>query len=255
MGCPLLNLPGELRNRIYNYTVEENTIKLGKKQEPLKSRLATNRQFFSLTQVCRSIRSEFSPLYRARTWVSLIPQDLYDYIGTFLAQPGVTGDEMVGLITLDLAAQPHTTACIDMKPLLQLLRRAVNLHVGTPDITNPPFVPGLRPGIENREPSIQNILVDLYDIYDMCMFHEYMNEAMTALELECDDAKGVEVVFELGPEHWEVWMGEWSKPDHDPDYRIPIELEDKVVRWGMQCGMELDQSMGSHLTVNFRRGR
>jgi hypothetical protein len=201
------------------------------------------------------IRSEFLPLYRARTRVSVMPPDLYKYISTFLAPPGVSDDEIVGFITLDLSEHPHTTACIDIKPLLQLLRRAKNLRVGTPDIIYIQGHSDSDPRENEREPTIQEILVDLYDIQDLDIFYDYVDKAMTTLELECDDMKGVEIVFELDPEYWEAWMGEWSKPDHDPNYRIPIELEDNVVRWGRQCGMELNRSMGSHLTVNFRCAR
>ncbi|KAF9697510.1 hypothetical protein EKO04_004118 [Ascochyta lentis] len=254
MECPLLDLPGELRNRIYNFTVEEGTIRFQRNQEPPNSNSTTKRQFFSLTQVCRSIRSEFSPLYRARTLVSLTPENLYEYISIFLTPPNITDDQITGLITLNLTANPNTTSCIDLKPLLQLLQRAKNLHVGTRDIIDCPCTPAPAPAANDHAPTIPEILTNLYDIHDLPLFYDYVDQAMTCLELECDDEKGVEIVFELAPRYWEDWMGEWSKPDHDPDYRIPIELEERVVRWGRGCGMRLDRSMGSCLTVNFRCG-
>lgn len=243
-----------MRNRIYSYTVEEDVIKLvrGSKPKSENARISVTQQSFGLTQVCRSIRSEFLPLCRAHTKVSLIPQDLYDYIDTFLLLPGISYNKIVGSITLDLMSQPQTTTCVDIKPLLKLLRRAENLHVGTQDIIDVHYLDYVS---NHQEPTIQEILASLYDIHDMTKFYDYVETAMSNLELEFDDAKGVEIVFELSPEYWEAWMGEWSKPDHDPDYRIPIELEDNVVQWGLRCGMELDRSMGSHLTVNFRCGK
>ena len=151
---------------------------------------------------------------------------------------------------LDISA--NIESCLDIKPLLQRLRRCKGLHVGTYDIID---VEDAEEGFDrNKLPDIQDILADIYDIHNTDMFYDYVSKAMTALKLEYGEDKGIEIVFELRPEYWEEWMGEWSKPDHDPDYRIPLELGENVVQWGRQCGMDLNRSAGSHLTVNFRRG-
>ena len=184
------------------------------------------------------------------TVVYVEPEDVYEYIETFLTVPGVSEEQVVGSIVMDITsyAIPRSGTCTDIRPLLRLLRRAKGLYVGAHEITydedNSRFPP----------PSIQEILVQLYDVVDIEAFFDYVERAMTKLEIESDDTKGVEIIFELGPEYWEDWMGIWSKPDHDPDYRIPLEQEDMVVRWGRECGMELNRATGSHLTVNFRQG-
>ncbi|KAF2623900.1 hypothetical protein BU25DRAFT_451095 [Macroventuria anomochaeta] len=249
--CPLLKLPGELRNRIYAYTVEESTIPLTYDMEwqPAWTRTCIRRrQFLGLTQVCRQIRFEFLPLYKTHTKVAPNTWDIYKYIDTWVA-PGTSDENVLGHVILDFMDDDRgELGILDIKPLLQLARRAEGFHVEIVDVTEPNDCnsPTMR--------SIEETLADLYDIQDMDMFYEYMDEAMTALVVRASEESGVEIIFELSPQYWEDWMGEWSKPDHDPNYRIPLELEDTVVEWGRQCGMELDRATGSHLTVNYRPG-
>ena len=215
-------------------------------QRPWGESFRVSRQYLGLTQVCRQIRSEFLPLYKADTTVSLLPADLYAYIASWVAPLGISDEEISGHIIIDVFDDdPYKLRVLDIKPVLKLLKRARHLRVETFDIMD---------WLSNNERGIQDTLIDLYDIQDFELFHEYMDEAMTMVEVRSSDQIGVELVFELKSERWEEWMGEWSKADHDPDYRIPLELEDSVVEWGRLCGMELDRSMGSHLTVNFRRG-
>ncbi|KAJ4332870.1 hypothetical protein N0V87_008083 [Didymella glomerata] len=141
---------------------------------------------------------------------------------------------------------------LDIKPLLLLLRDANNFHVGTYDIIEPE---GFDLGQNVPAPDIRDVLTDLYDIVDLEAFYDYVANAMTMLEVECDDTKGVEIVFELDLEHWEPWMGVWSRPQDDPQSRIgiPLEIAENVVQWGRGCGMALQRAEGSHLTVNFRQ--
>ena len=203
-----------------------------------------------MTQVCRNIRSEFLALYRAAILDNVLPQDLYEYIYAFLNSPGTSNDEIAGSIIIDFSA--NFSSVLDIRSLLLLLRDADNLHVGTYDILEPEDFP-----INQHlpAPDIRDILSNLYDIVNLEVFYNYVENAMTMLEVECDDTKGVEIVFQLSPEHWEPWMGVWSRPQDDPQSRIgiPLEIADDVVQWGRGCGMELNRAQGSHLTVNFRK--
>jgi hypothetical protein len=207
--------------------------------------------YYGLTQACRLIRSELSPLYKAHTVVHVEPRLLRDYINTFLAVPGVSGDQIVGSVIIDVECSnfPCDSSYVDIRPVLPLLRRAKNLYIGVHDIVTDYDVE-----CPSDTRSIQDTLKLLYDIVDMDAFYDYVEKAMTALEIEYDGEKGVEIVFELGRGWWEDWMEVWSKPDHLPDYRIPLDLGDRVVEWGRGCGMELSRAAGSHLTVNYRRG-
>ena len=211
-------------------------------------------QYFALTQVCRRIRIEYLPLFRFNTIDIVTPQHLYEYIDTFLALPGMSDDQVIGSVLLDFEA--NVDICLDIKPLLQRLRKSKNLRVGTYDFTTVSEVEGVvRITDFPPPPELPDVLVEIYDIHNVDSFYDYVEMAMMALELEHGEQKGIEIVFVLKPEYWEDWMGEWSKPDHDPNYRIPLELADNVVQWGRGCGMELNRAAGSHLTVNFRRGQ
>lgn len=197
-----------------------------------------------MTQVCRTLRTEFLPIFRQAVLDIVLPQNLYEYIDAFLRVSCTSDDQIVGSVVIDFCA--NISSVLDLKPLLLLLRSAENLHVGTYDILEVEHAP---------VPDIRDILSSLYDIVDMEAFYDYVERAMTMLEVECDETKGVEIVFELNADHWQDWMGIWSRPQDDPQSRvgIPLEIAEDVVQWGRGCGMKLNRAEGSHLTVNFRR--
>jgi hypothetical protein len=175
---------------------------------------------------------------------------LYEYIDVFSRISGTRDDAIAGSVNINFSA--NVSSMLDIKPLLLLLRDANNFHVGTYDIIEPE---GFDLGQNVPAPDIRDVLTDLYDIVDLEAFYDYVANAMTMLEVECDDTKGVEIVFELDLEHWEPWMGVWSRPQDDPQSRIgiPLEIAENVVQWGRGCGMALQRAEGSHLTVNFRQ--
>lgn len=72
-GSPFLKLPGELRNRIYDFCAEDGAVNLP----------ASRSSFGQLRYVCRFLYIEFSPLYLARTAVVLQPVDLERYVAAF----------------------------------------------------------------------------------------------------------------------------------------------------------------------------
>lgn len=72
-GSPFLKLPGELRNRIYDFCAEDGAVNLP----------ASRSSFGQLRYVCRFLYIEFSPLYLARTAVVLQPADLERYVAAF----------------------------------------------------------------------------------------------------------------------------------------------------------------------------
>jgi hypothetical protein len=90
--CALLSLPGgilplfetqrfslmlfpELRNHIYSFAIEpeDATLCLSRTLATEKTSLksTSKRLFFSLTQVCGQVRSEFLPMYRLRNTVHI----------------------------------------------------------------------------------------------------------------------------------------------------------------------------------------
>ncbi|KAI4910855.1 hypothetical protein J4E90_007111 [Alternaria incomplexa] len=103
---PLLKLPGELRNRIYNYAQEPRDVHLTRK--PTQQHEQTNkthRQFFGLTQVCRQLRSEYLPMYMAQTKVHIQCVDSLLYINTFILPTGTDPKQARGDLTVQLPGQ------------------------------------------------------------------------------------------------------------------------------------------------------
>ncbi|CAN9430071.1 unnamed protein product [Alternaria alternata] len=86
----LLELPGELRNRIYDLAQESDQVRLVYKPSLHHEQVEqTSRQFFGLTQVCRKLRVEYLPIYNAHTIVSIDCVHTASYIDTFILSAGV----------------------------------------------------------------------------------------------------------------------------------------------------------------------
>ncbi|CBY01458.1 hypothetical protein IAQ61_003286 [Plenodomus lingam] len=80
----LSSLPGELRNKIYEYCVEDDIIPLRRRPNEQHSAGA----YRSLTQTNRQIRDEFRPMYMKHTAISIsLSPDNSNYIDTFLIRP------------------------------------------------------------------------------------------------------------------------------------------------------------------------
>ena len=78
---PFLSLPGELRNRIYDFCAEDGAVNLP----------ASQSQFGNLRYVCQLIYTEFLPIYLARTAVILQPADVERYLASYY--PGLRSHE------------------------------------------------------------------------------------------------------------------------------------------------------------------
>ncbi|OAL57223.1 hypothetical protein IQ07DRAFT_627102 [Pyrenochaeta sp. DS3sAY3a] len=84
----LLALPGELRNHIYTFCIEPSSpIRSRGPRKSTETRHSLG-QYGSLMHVCHQTRTEFSPMYFARTPVVLHQPAVNLYIQTFY--PGVT---------------------------------------------------------------------------------------------------------------------------------------------------------------------
>ncbi|RYO35158.1 hypothetical protein AA0111_g3221 [Alternaria arborescens] len=124
----LLELPGELRNRIYDFAQESGQVRVVYKQSlHLEQVEQTSRQFCGLTQVCRKLRVEYLPVYNAQTIVSIDWLHTASYIDTFILPAGVEPEQARGnLIALSKKA-PQVTIKFDESawfvPLLCTLRR------------------------------------------------------------------------------------------------------------------------------------
>ncbi|KAL1792501.1 hypothetical protein ACET3X_009008 [Alternaria dauci] len=113
----LLDLPPEIRNRIYERMSEEAPIRMCRHDDPALAQRegeparTTRRQYYGLTQVCQQIRNEFMPIYAKKTHYII---DLWSQKMNLVKVVSLKGQ-----VSLDIDA-----ACFDMEPidLLPLIR-------------------------------------------------------------------------------------------------------------------------------------
>jgi hypothetical protein len=80
---PFLALPGEVRNKIYEYAAESISQPPTFSKHPKRRSASQRPLFLGLTQVCRQIRTEYLPLYRSRTIHIVGVDEATKYIDTF----------------------------------------------------------------------------------------------------------------------------------------------------------------------------
>ncbi|CAE7179011.1 hypothetical protein P3342_002237 [Pyrenophora teres f. teres] len=83
---PLLSLPGELRNRIYEFCTEPKPRQLPRNPKPDYARRPFG-LYGSLQYTCQQVRTEFRPIYLARTALIVHQITVDTFLRTFYPQP------------------------------------------------------------------------------------------------------------------------------------------------------------------------
>ncbi|KAJ4358646.1 uncharacterized protein N0V89_003230 [Didymosphaeria variabile] len=92
-----LDLPAELRNRVYDYAVESEPFNtdlvplltyrpMTQNTWSTKHLARSTRKHFGLTQVCKRVRIEYLPLWKCNVWLKISYHDFYSFVDTFYAQ-------------------------------------------------------------------------------------------------------------------------------------------------------------------------
>ncbi|KAF2008011.1 hypothetical protein P154DRAFT_558342 [Amniculicola lignicola CBS 123094] len=122
-----LDLPGELRNKIYNYTldhVQQAVIRHRPKVSALRrsANWVSRRPMSGLLEVCRLIRQEFRPTYLRKQEFGIDYMSISAYIRTFYPE-GVAGDSCrAGNMTLavpDVITRKELKDGVDLWPLIE----------------------------------------------------------------------------------------------------------------------------------------
>ncbi|KAF2249769.1 hypothetical protein BU26DRAFT_563662 [Trematosphaeria pertusa] len=92
---PFLELPAEVRNRIYEFAVENNRVRIAKR--PGKGCTPI---FLNFTKVCRLIRTEYRPLYLRRTHALVTLADVDSYVSVFVLSGGIESKDAIGNIVI-----------------------------------------------------------------------------------------------------------------------------------------------------------
>jgi hypothetical protein len=88
-----------------------------------------SRNFFSLAQVCRQIRTEFLSVYKERTQTGVDPYDLDEgYIPTLLAPPCVKDEDVIGNLVI-VIFEMNEASYYDITPIIRLAQQAKRLRV------------------------------------------------------------------------------------------------------------------------------
>jgi hypothetical protein len=129
---PFLLLPGELRNRIYNFCTERKPRKLRHKPRQNPNFTRPCGDYGNLQYVCRQLYSEFRPFYAARTvvevhqpWVNAFIAICYPDAGDPLLQDKNSSTKVQG----NLRIVVYFGFTFDAIPLMQLCMRHPSIRV------------------------------------------------------------------------------------------------------------------------------
>ncbi|KAL1613177.1 hypothetical protein SLS60_001409 [Paraconiothyrium brasiliense] len=125
-----LDLPAELRNRVYDYAVESEPLMedyppllahrpMTQNTWPIKHQALATRKCFGLTQVCKQIRTEYLPLWKCNLWQGIAYCDFESFVDTFYANEEDTQAPKMLQIACDGRGLSFFQPCID---LLQFMR-------------------------------------------------------------------------------------------------------------------------------------
>ncbi|KAI8930994.1 hypothetical protein NX059_012005 [Plenodomus lindquistii] len=252
----LLRLPGELRNRIYDFCIEDNyehdrRIVLRPKKDPFPGYCKVQsdwlqehepvalRFFYGLTQVCRQVRAEYLLLYRAQAEVRVHDMEVYRYIDTFVQPDGNPSSEPVGNVLLlsQLCSPPRghsAPKALDLQRLLTLAKNAPRFSVRSVTMACndcfghkcPQFAVCALMWAILLPPTCQGLRLP-----------KYIEESVSTVELVADENYGRSVTFHMREgcmedwmHHVELWRNDGSIGELD-DWLEYVGLQDLFDIW------------------------
>ncbi|KAF2846181.1 hypothetical protein T440DRAFT_246528 [Plenodomus tracheiphilus IPT5] len=201
----------EIRNRIYDFACEDgiaeiclhhNTWNPKRVCQPCRTKFNTDRRsYFSLTQVCRTIRSEYRPLAMARTKIHVDSAETHRYLDAFVLAGGIKPARAVGNIVL-LEGQcyhwdaPEPPTLIDFQPLITLHQAASRLSIKFDE--------------RNHRGFKGNLLNPLMS-QDMlsAQLRNFLDHHISSVELCVAPYVDMCMHFSMKPLHLEQWMRKW----------------------------------------------
>ncbi|KAF2475578.1 uncharacterized protein BDR25DRAFT_382647 [Lindgomyces ingoldianus] len=173
-----LDLPGEIRNRIYHYTTLHRRqallvhlprrATLRRRQKPRPS----SRSWVGLTQVCSQIRHEYRPIYLLSQEVGLDLTNTQEYLDTFYHASLGLPEDRVGNVTIavgDVVQEAEKVEKgINIRPLLDMWANSHRIEAGFGRYMRVSYVPEVdgeakdlyrlfgRQVLENRKCSVMN---------------------------------------------------------------------------------------------------
>lgn len=247
----------EIRNRIYHFAQEDGKIRCyddrhnwEEQDGPYSILPKIPYQFLSLTQVCREIRHEFLPLYRARTVVCVQAHEVKNYINTVLAPADVEDEDVVGNVIIDLNACEGEKIEIDIKPLLQLLSKAKRLSVEAFEYDD--F------GVFFFK-NIRALPHEVLNITNPTLFSYYLDEAICAVVLMRQPSWNYdpELILVVKAAYWKSWMRVYDLRCDELDNCRGVwhEVEKWALSSGVRPGCNCSLSMRTNRRLKFKCGK
>ncbi|CAO2648628.1 Nn.00g078950.m01.CDS01 [Neocucurbitaria sp. VM-36] len=135
--CRLLELPPEIRNRVYYFTENETrSLYYGPHLRPSRSTMIQEtgfRSFISLTQTCQQLRAEYRPLWLGASNALIRMEHLTQFLNTFYPSTADLQHAPKELYLSWNVGVDHKSESYDFTPLLQL-------HAFKPKFS-PKFIP------------------------------------------------------------------------------------------------------------------
>ncbi|KAH7093702.1 hypothetical protein FB567DRAFT_624915 [Paraphoma chrysanthemicola] len=237
--CYLLELPGELRNRIYDFTIEEPIIYFSRRlrtcsAEELECLGITEQKplYRSLTQSCRQLRKEYLPLYAARLELHVCHVDLDDFMDAgcpFLSRDN--GGKTFGHVFVDCRSTGRydqygncvlTEPNVDISSFLMYCSHNSDLRV--------------QGGFNDCEcyrpdwSGLKKVFDDLFNVARRPWLAKWLKEAVFAVRLEYIDGLSFEMnLGQMRPWMEDIEFGEVHS-DEKPEYEA----------WKCDTGVDLE---------------
>ncbi|KAH7082607.1 hypothetical protein BKA63DRAFT_583610 [Paraphoma chrysanthemicola] len=237
--CYLLELPGELRNRIYDFAVEEPITYFSRRLQTwsateLESSGITEQKplYQNLTQSCRQLRKEYLPLYVGQLELHVCHVDVDEFI-----------DAGCPFLPRDNDGRTYGNMFVDCR---SVVRHGL---YGEPTPTEPDFDisffltycsnnPDLRVqgGFNDCEccrpdwSGLKKVFDALFDVARRPKLVKWLKEAVFAVELEYPDC----LYFEMNLGQMRPWMQDIESGKVDSDEKLEYEA------WKHDTGVDLE---------------
>ena len=186
---------------------------------------------FALTQVCRVIRAEYLPIYKAHHKIRIRYGDADAYFRYRVFHPGVESEH--AFVKLAILYDPSGKGYqpFDILPIRRRLNAAPLFRVGF-------NLRGFR--LRERVEPLHKLLHTLIRGSPDTALSLFIDKAVTAIEL-CSKTpwrgewKGFFILFRIKPELWERWMHAWT----EHAYLVTDEQEDEISAGMSALGMDV----------------
>lgn len=215
----------ELRNRIYSFCQEDGVVLLRPKAQFLSKdgnsssgcdedcdcenninchfALATH-TFFSLTQTCRQIRSEFRPIYLEQTQIAVDLWDLDEgFIPIFLTPTGTSVDDVVGNLVIAIFLKEEVYY-YNITPIIRLAQQAKRLNV---------TIAYSKDYLCSHGNDFLLLANKFFSPEESPLLHEYLQDAVEKIQLFVEpDIPSISFQLHLNEGLYDdEWMDEWAR--------------------------------------------